>query len=74
MSYWVSLSMFVKDTNKLQVLNSLAKKLSKERAQQQKKKIKNDQPVQSFSHYGLPALWRTPLVNDEDMSGVFKDG
>lgn len=74
MSYWVNFSMFVKDTNKLQALNSLAKKLPKEGSQQQKKEIKNDQPVQSLSHYGLPALWRTPLVNDEDMSGVFKDG
>lgn len=66
MSFWVNLSMFMKDRNlkKLQVLNSLAKKLPKERAQQQKKEIKNDQPVQSLSHYGLPALWRTSLFND----------
>lgn len=48
--------MIVKNTNTLKVCNSLAKKLSKEGSQHQKKEIKNDQTVQSLSHHGLPTL------------------
>lgn len=49
------ISAIVKNLNN-KVFNSLAKKLSEEGSQHQKKEINNDQTVQSLSHHGLPTL------------------